>query len=98
VEAPRDKQGFLDSPLRELGAYWLELRCDPDRCTKIAIVPLRMLAVQRGAERGLQDVLARMRCSSCGERPALARITDSPIKVAPHETGQGAKWSVTLLP
>ena len=98
MDAPRTREGFLAASLGELDGYWLELRCDPARCTKASIVPLRMLAVQRGRQLLLEQMIARMRCSSCGERPALARITDSPIKVAPHETAQGARWSVTLRP
>lgn len=98
MEPPRSREGFLDAPLRELTSYWLELRCDPAHCTKLSIVPIRMLAVQRGGQLPLQRVIERMRCSSCGARPVHACITDSPIKTAPHPTAQGAKWSVILLP
>ena len=88
----------MASQLGELDGYWLELRCDPERCCKAAFVPLRMLATQRGAQLLLHRVLARLRCSSCGAHPVLARITDSPIDVAPHETAPSAQWSVSLLP
>lgn len=98
VDAPSTREEFLAAPLSELAAYWLELRCDPARCTKASIVPLRMLAVQRGDQLLLQTVIARLGCSSCGARPTLACITDSQIKVAPHDAARGAQWSVRLLP
>jgi hypothetical protein len=88
----------LAAPLRELLAYWLELRCDPARCTKVVCAPLRMLAAKRGGQLRLQDVIARLRCEQCGERPVNASITDSPIGAGGHHIAEGAKWSVTLAP
>jgi hypothetical protein len=96
--APRTREGFLGAPLRELIAYWLELRCDPARCTKVVCTPVRMLAAKRGGQLHLSAVLARLRCSQCREPPMHAVITDSPIDVAPHDTMDGAKWRVALVP
>jgi hypothetical protein len=98
VEAPRSREQFLAAPLRELIAYWLSLRCEQSRCTKTVCMPIRMLAAKRGGMLRLQDVVARLRCSQCSEPPAHAAITDSPIDVAPHDSMQGAKWRVILLP
>jgi hypothetical protein len=89
VDAPRSREGFLGAPLRELIAYWLELRCDPARCTKVVCTPVRMLAAKRGGHLRLDAVLARLRCSQCREPPMYAVITDSPIDVAPHDTMDG---------
>ena len=88
----------MATPLRELIAYWLELRCDAARCTKVVCAPVRLLAAKRGGQLRLESVLARMRCSQCGQAPASAVITDSPIDKPPHEAMDGAQWRVTLVP
>ena len=88
----------MDAPLRELLPFWLDLRCDGARCTKVVCVPVRMMAAKRGGQLLLRDVLARLRCSQCGEPPELVAITDSPIGVAPHDSMQGAKWRIALVP
>jgi hypothetical protein len=95
--APRTKEGFLGAPLRELIAYWLDLRCDPARCTKVVCMPMRLLAAKRGGQLRLDAVLARLRCGQCGEPPVHAVITDSPIDVAPNDIMDGAKWRVALV-
>lgn len=88
----------MGAPLRELIAYWLELRCDVARCTKVVCTPVRLLAAKRGGQLRLGHVLARMRCSQCGKAPARAVITDSPIDKPPHEAMDGAKWRIVLVP
>ena len=88
----------MDSPLCELIAYWLELRCDQARCTKVVCAPLRMLAAKRGGQLRLQDLITRLRCSNCGAAPVHARITDSPISATGHHIAEGAKWSVVVVP
>jgi hypothetical protein len=88
----------LAAPLRELLAYWLELRCDVSRCTKVVCTPLRVLAAKRGSQLRLQVVLARLRCSHCGEPPVHAVLTDSPIDKPPHEAMDGAQWRIALVP
>jgi hypothetical protein len=69
----------LGAPLRELLPYWLDLRCDPARCTKVVCVPMQLLAAKRGGRMRLEDVIGRLRCEQCGQPPVNARITDSPI-------------------
>ena len=96
--APHSRDGFLDARLRDLLPYWLELRCDPARCTKTVCTPLRMLAAKRGGQLRLQDVIARLRCSQCGQAPVHAAITDSPIGENSNSIAEGAKWSVIVLP
>lgn len=96
--APRTKEAFLDARVRELVAYWLDLRCEPSVCTKIAVLPLRSIAAHRGGQLHLRQVIARLRCSSCGARPVVVTITDSPISKPPHEAMDGAKWRVALWP
>jgi hypothetical protein len=98
VDVLRTRDAFLAAPLRELLAYWLELRCDVSLCTKVVCTPVRLLAAKRGGQLRLQIVLARLRCSHCGEPPVHAVLTDSPIDVAPHETVDGARWRIALVP
>lgn len=97
--APRTREGFLDSPLRELISYWLDLRCDPARCTKVVCTPLRMLVAKCGGRLRLEAVVARLRCTQCGERPARVSVTDSPIgSGGGHHIADCAKWSVSIRP
>lgn len=98
MEAPESREGFLTKLLGDLSAFWLELRCDPSRCTKVVCMPLRLLAARRGERLRLEEALARLRCSHCRNAPMQAAITDSPIGVAPHDAVDGATWRVTLLP
>lgn len=98
MEPPRSKEGFLGSPLRDLLPLWLELRCDPAHCTKVVCAPIRLYAAKRGGRLLLQDLIARLRCAQCHERPVHACITDSPIRVAPHDAAEGAKWWVIVAP
>jgi hypothetical protein len=83
----------LAAPLRELITYWLELRYDVARCTKVVCIPMRMLAAKRGGQLRLGSVLARLRCSHCGQPPVHAVLTDSPIDKPPHEAMDGASSS-----
>ena len=89
----------MGAPLRELIAYWLELRCDASRCTKVVCcTPVRLFAAKRAGQLRLEHVLVRMRCSQCGQAPARAVITDSPSDKPPHEAMDGAKWRSVLVP
>ena len=52
--------------------WWVEARC---RC-KLAYLPCRRLAMNHGGAHRLADVVARLRCSRCRERPAVAMVDD----------------------
>jgi len=95
--APKTRDEFLAAPLAELVAYWLDLRCDATRCTKVVCAPLRLLAEKHGRRRRLDELIARLRCAQCGERPVRVCITDSPISAGGQHIAPTALWSVTLV-
>jgi hypothetical protein len=92
------REEFLAAPLGELAACWLDLRCDPERCTKVVCAPLRLLASKHGNRRRLGELVARLRCAQCGERPVRVCITDSPIGEGGHHIAPTAQWAVELVP
>ena len=49
--------------------WWLELRCECERSTSI---PHKLLARAHGAAARVPNLLARMRCATCGRRPIRA--------------------------
>ena len=70
----------------------------PERCTKVVCVPLRLMATQHGAKRRLGELVARLRCAQCGERPTDVCIIDSLIVAGGQHIADGAQWSVVLEP
>ena len=95
--APMTRDEFLAAPLGELVPYWLDLRCDPQRCTKVVCAPLRLMASKHGGRCSLGELVARLRCAQCGERPVRVCITDSPIGEGGHHIASTAQWSVALM-
>lgn len=65
--------------LVDLGACWLHLSGCCERSTSY---PLPLLVQRLGRQHVLGDVLPRLRCSGCGEKPArmvlMDRADDSP--------------------
>ena len=60
-----------------LGAWdgwWIEGRC---RC-RIAFLPCRLLAKRYGPGRRVADVVARLLCPRCRERPTIHGLVDDP--------------------
>lgn len=64
----------LDAKLSLLRGYRLEVRC---RC-KLSYVPLSMLADRSGGGLQLGEVLPRLKCRTCGERPSEVALVDDP--------------------
>ena len=60
--------------LADWSDWWIGTRC---RC-KTAFLPCRMLAQDWRPERRVRDIVARLRCRDCGERPREARMLDDP--------------------
>ena len=68
----------------------LEVRC----CKGVVIYPVRLIAEQHG-DRTFAAVLARLRCSRCGSRPAPVYLC------AGHRSfcgGADPDWAVELVP
>jgi hypothetical protein len=84
---------FLAAPIGELTDFWLGLRCGPP-CTKVAYVPLKLMAARNGAGLKLGDALKRLRCEHCGAAPASGSITDHPNDG--DEGGERSSWALEL--
>jgi hypothetical protein len=74
--------------LAELASYWLDLRCD---CGNVVRHPLRLLGQRVGEQRRLSDVLPRLRCRECGQRPARVMLLNRP-----DDSPQGPKATVKI--
>ena len=72
--------------------WWIEVRC---RC-KLAYIPCRKLASEWRPERRVRDIVARLRCRSCGQRPIEARMVDDPRGTS--EYGARVYGPARLLP
>jgi hypothetical protein len=96
--APMTRDAFLASPLSELVPYWLDLRCDPSICTKIVCAPLRLMARTHGPKRRLGELIARLRCEQCGQRPVRVTITESPITAGGTHIARLSRWLEVLVP
>ena len=76
--------------LADLGVCWLQLSgC----CQRSTTYPLLLMAQRLGGQRLLGDVLPRLRCSGCGNKPSrmvlVDRADDSPY-------GARASWKIDL--
>lgn len=61
-------------------------------------MPLRMLGAKHGRSCALREVIARLRCTQCGERPAKVTITESPITPGGAHIAPVSHWSELLVP
>jgi hypothetical protein len=86
---------FLKAPIGSLTDFWLGLRC-ASPCTKVAYVPLKLMAARKGAALKLGDALKRLRCDHCGVAPVSASLTDHTNDS--DQGGQRARWKVELVP
>jgi hypothetical protein len=68
------REQFLASPVRELGAYWLEMRCPG--CGKLTQLPLKLMAARARRPVLLRDALPKLACADCGARPTTASVID----------------------
>lgn len=92
----RSRTELLDARLHEVESYWLEIRC---ACGAGTFSPLRLLALERGAQLRVRDVARRLRCRACTKSPASVAITDDATGGTPGLVGnRRAPWKVRLLP
>lgn len=61
--------------LRDLQSLWLRVQCI---CGRTTDYPLKMLARDHGEDSLLQDLVPRLRCTSCERRPATVTLIESP--------------------
>lgn len=77
------------SSLRDLSGWWLDIRC---RCERATAYPLRLMAAEQPHNPRICDVLPRLRCRSCGGRPARVQLVDNPARLGVfHGSGAGAR-------
>lgn len=69
---------FPESPplgveIFRMSNWWLRITCPcGDRST-----PLRLLAAERGWRVTLRDLVPKLRCSTCGQRPSSVHLEDT---------------------
>ena len=79
---PPESGGFLRfsgmtplGALRDLQGLWLRVQC---ACGRTTDRPIKMLARDHGGDALLQDLVPRLRCGRCRERPVSASLIESP--------------------
>ena len=70
----------------------LEVRC----CKGTTIYPLRLLAERHG-NRTFADLLARLRCSRCGGRPAPIYLCAGQHRAGDGTIGITPDWAIELV-
>ena len=79
-----------DHLLSDWPACHLEIHC----CKGQTLVPIRLLIATHG-DRSFTSLLARLRCSRCGGRPAPVYLCAGHRE---HCGGAPADWAVELVP
>jgi hypothetical protein len=74
---PAVKPSFPAEPpwsagLAELSGLWLSVSC---KCAAHTGLPFRYLAAAHGWKTRLSDIVARLKCTNCGERPSSVELT-----------------------
>lgn len=83
----------LDAPLSLLHDYWLQTRC---RC-KLSYMPLARLSERAGPSTRLGEVLPRLKCQNCGERPSELMLVDDPAAGASGVPFGRAQMRIPLI-
>jgi hypothetical protein len=81
----------LNAQLADMKGTWLALAC----CKGVTYVPLKLLAGAAHPTARLRDVLRRMRCKDCHDRPASVLLVEDPA--ATGHGGPPAGWVIKLL-
>ena len=80
----------LDTSLSDLGGTWLQLCC----CKGTTYMPVRLLAGCARPQARLRDVLPRLRCKDCHDRPARVALIESPDALG--HGGRAVGWAISL--
>lgn len=73
-EPPFPTEPPLEQTLASLTPWWIRARCS---CGTTSDLPCRWLAAHQGWRVTLGQVLPRLKCSRCGERPHSLSLTDT---------------------
>lgn len=88
------KASLLASEIRALMRCWLHVRCS--QCPYSAGIPLAMDKLKGYRPWTLERFVARLKCSSCGAKPASVVAADHPIIDAKDTVGAVASWAVDV--
>lgn len=80
----------LNTPLANLSGTWLQLEC----CRGTTYLPLTLLIGAARPKARLRDVLPRLRCQECHDRPATMALIESPAGHA--HGGAPVGWMIAL--
>lgn len=64
-----------DVPIASMANWWLRPQC----ACGAGAYPLRLMAAEQGWDRTLQEIVPRMVCRTCGERPSAVWLVDNPV-------------------
>ncbi len=73
-----------------MGEAWLSLTC----CKGVTHVPVKLLRGAAHPAARLRDVLPRLRCSVCHDRPAEMALIESPAAISNDGPPRG--WVISL--
>lgn len=87
----------LLSPLSRFADCWMEMRCG---CRRSAVYPVKLLIERRG-DIQMRQLVRRMRCKQCGERPTEAYLQETDHRAYPigtdQETFAAPGWALRLV-
>jgi hypothetical protein len=63
----------LDVEIFRMSNWWLQITCD----CGIRHTPLRLLAAERGWRVTLRQLVPKLRCKTCGQRPTSVMLEDT---------------------
>ncbi len=90
---PGDRAILLACSIRTLRRYWIEVRC---RC-QVQFLPLNAMATNPSvAGLNLADVVMRVRCQHCRDRPGVVALVGDPAAQASGRAGAPVGWRVVL--
>jgi hypothetical protein len=80
--------------LAELSGLWLSVSC---KCTAHTGLPFRYLAAAHGWTTSLRDIVQRLKCRKCGERPSSVELVEDPTTDAVGVPNCGTKHRLRLI-
>ena len=80
----------LNTPLAALKGTWLRLEC----CRGTTFLPVNLLIGAARPKARLRDVLPRLRCQACHDRPATMALIENPAGQA--HSGPPLGWVIAL--
>lgn len=90
---PLDRAVALACSAATFRDRWIAVTCCEGRCQ----IPMKMLGAEDArSRRTLADVVIRLRCTRCGQRPKAVHLVEDPAK-GEGPQGPGPGWQVLLI-